>query len=423
MPTPRRRWHWATEDVAEGVCPWPATLRTTWAPLIDLAPTADRHPVKLGNIDYLFNRLATQRSEPAVRSFPLASYLSPPGMRRWVALRAGRPDLGFRRLPLAEGLGVEWRLLQDHVRGFSKLGACTRAWVISLLSQLTLYEDCVRLAEGLDFDPDRTPDAALAYEVGRALQRLDMHHRLPVRLFRAILSGSADPYLRAAAAIQLMVRGGRYEPDAAMAHKALRQGEEILAAERARPRDPFRHAMMCSRLFRAEALVSIVHGSVRTPSLAIDLCRLWHKHGETLADGSLEHLQLLKENHRLLIEASLKLATMRRDDDGTRHASALIQLDGADPDCLAFVGDYWAARGQWRLAASFHLRAMRRGTLRAVISAITAGDLFVRNGQHTAGLRAYHQALSLDGRSITAQDRIRAIAPSDGARERYVVGT
>jgi hypothetical protein len=343
-------------------------------------------------------------------------------MRRWIALRAGQTELAFRTLPRSPSLGPEWEVLQDHVARFRKLNASTKAWVISALSQMTLYEDCLRLSQGQALDLDRKQDGALAYEIGRSLQRVDVHHRLPVQLFEGILSSKADPYLRAACAIQFMVRGARYQSDAAMARGASNTGERLLKAEHAQPRDPFRHAIMCSRFFRADALVSVVHGGVRTPAQATELSRQWHEHAESLCDSSPEQRQLVRENKRLVVEASLKLATHNRNMDGSKFAQELIAIDGADPDCLAFVGDYWASRHNWQLASAYHLRAMRRGTVRSVVSAITAGDLLIKNGRNVAGLRAYQRALALDGRSITAQGRIRDLESSNKGIARGVIG-
>ena len=154
------RWEWTPGDVPPGVGPWPRTLRAVWAPLLSLAPADERHPLKLGNIGYLLDRLATAQPPRSTRSFPIASYLSPPGMRRWIALRAGQAEIGFRSLPRSPSLGPEWEVLLDHVARFRKLSAGTKAWVISALSQMTLYEDCLRLAQGQAFDLDRTHDAA-----------------------------------------------------------------------------------------------------------------------------------------------------------------------------------------------------------------------------------------------------------------------
>lgn len=399
----KTRWQWEPAEIPADKGRWSGILADTWSPLIQLTPATDKHPLKLGNISYLLDQLATPT---AARTFPLASYLSPPEMRSWVALRAGRPELAFERLPTTPLAGARWQLLQHHVDQFNQLDTYDKAWVISTLSQLTLYHDCIQLAQGEEFDLDQTADAALAYELARALQRVEVGHALPVLLFKEILDGQADPYLRAACAIQFMVRGSRYVRDSSMAIAASQQGEALLMAEHAQPREPFRHAIMCSRFYRADALVRVIHGGPRSPAEAITLSWQWHHQAESLCDHTPEQLQIAKENKRLIVEASLKAATRAGLPEGEKFAQALMSLDGQDPDCLAFVGDFWLARGDWRLASAYHLRAMRRGTTRSVISAIVAGDLCIKHGLHAPGLKAYRHALRLDARSITARTRI-----------------
>ncbi|MEO2219246.1 hypothetical protein ABGV49_19510 [Chromobacterium vaccinii] len=400
------QWEWAEIDIPASTTPWPTILNNTWAPLIRLSPATPQHPLKLGNINYLLDRLVKRGDSSSELNFPLTSFLSPPDMRLWLALRAGESELSFRMLPTSRLPSDEWLALQDHVKKFDKLDTHIKPWLISTLAQLTLYEDCVKLAQGQDFDLDQTQDSALAYEIGRALQRIDFRHKLPIQIFKGILSGQADSYLRVASAIQFMVRGSRFKINASMAKKASQQGEKLLVAEHQAPRDPFRHAVMYSRFYRAEALVSAVHGSKWTPAEAIEKSDQWHTHAEFFSDHSPEHQQLLRENKRLVIEACLKLATRHGDDEGKKFAEKLIAFDGSDPDCLAFVGNYWLSQGNWRLASTYHLRAMRRGTVRSVLSAITAGDLLVHNGHQVTGLKAYQNALVLDARSITAQKRI-----------------
>lgn len=401
-----RRWEWAGQDIPGGQGPWPRTLQTVWAPLIELTEASERHPVKLRNIEYLLARQASPVAAESPRSFPLASYLSPPGMRQWLALRAGRTELGFARLPLSAALPLQWKALQEMVRTFRSRSPHSKAWIVSALSQLTLYEDVLKLAQGLEFDVDRTADAALAYEIGRAVQRLDIRHSLPPELFEQILRSKADAYLRVACAIQFMVRGGRFERNAAMAKRASERGERLLKAEYSRPRDPFRHALMCSRFFRADALVSVIHGGPRTPGLATRLARDWHDRAQALCGDDPEQQQLVRENKRLVVEAALKLATHTGDPLGATFAQELLDVDGEDPDCLAFAGDYWAARGHWRQACALYLGAMRRGTVRGVISALAAGDLLAANGLKRQATQAYRHALALDARSITARQRL-----------------
>jgi hypothetical protein len=408
-----RRWEWSTEEIAPGLSPWPRTLLAVWAPLIDLTPVATTQPVKLHNLGYLLDRAEEPAPTEEAASFPLASYLSPPLMRQWLAVRAGRRSLAFARLPLSGTLPGRWQQVQRAVGRFSTFHSGRKAWVLSTLSQLTLYEDVVELAQGLEFNLDLTSDAAAAYEVGRAIQRIDIAHPLPVTLFKQILQGKAHSYLRASCAIQLMVRGSRYKRDASMALRASERGERLLKAEAASPRDPFRHALMCSRLFRADALVRVVHGGGRSPAAATQLARVWHDRAASLAGDDAEQGQLARENLRLVVEAELKLASLSREIGGERFVRELLQVDGTDPDCLAFAGDYWAKRDEWRRACALYFRSMRAGTVRGVLSALTAGDLLAAKGRTPEAKRAWTMALSLDHRCVSARQRLQSTPTHD----------
>lgn len=145
--TVNQRWEWTSEDIPVGA--GPISLQATWAPLLMLTPVSAYQPFKFGNIGYLLDRLANPRKAQAVRSFPLVSFLSRPGMRHWIALRAGRIDLAFLHLPKSKRLGVDWPLLQECVKHFRKLSTGTKSWVITDLSQLILYKDGLNLAQGL----------------------------------------------------------------------------------------------------------------------------------------------------------------------------------------------------------------------------------------------------------------------------------
>jgi hypothetical protein len=408
-----RRWEWSAEEIGPGLSPWPRTLLAVWAPLIDLTPAETTQPVKLHNLGYLLDRSEEPAPAAEASSFPLASYLSPPLMRQWLAVRAGRQSLAFARLPLSGTLPGRWQQLQRLVGRFPTLHSGRKAWVLSTLSQLTLYEEVVELAQGLELNLDLTSDAATAYEVGRALQRIDIAHSLPVTLFKQILQGNADTYLRAACAIQFMVRGSRYQRDASMALRASLRGERLLKAEAESPRDPFRHALMCSRLFRADALVRVVHGGSRSPAAAMQLARVWHDRAASLAGDDAERKQLARENLRLVVEAEVKHASFSREIGGEHFVRDLLQIDGTDPDCLAFAGDYWSKRDEWRKACALYFRSMRAGTVRGVQSAMTAGDLLAAKGRPPAAMRAWTWALLLDPRCVTARQRLQSIPMHD----------
>jgi hypothetical protein len=420
------RWEWATQDIPEGTGPWPENLCRVWRPLLELLPSTRRNPLKLANLDYLLARLAEGDQGAKDLPGPMASILSAPSMRRWIAMRAGRDHLAFRTLPRRRGQGHQilspgLEVLCDRVEHFSKLPSALRAWVFSTLAQLTLYEDCVRLAQGVSFDLERNHDASAAYEVARVLQRLDVKLNLPAQIFEGILHSSAvEPRLRVASAIQFMVRGVRYSPDARTALDATRKGEAILKREYRSPRDAFAHALMCSRFFRAEALVRVVHGGGRKPSEATELATLWHAESAAQCGQSRERQQLLRENHRLVVEAGLKLATRNRTLDGSSSANELLELDRFDPDVLAFIAEYWAARGDWRRATALHLQAMRLGTVRSVTSSIVAGDMLRANGKAGSALRAYRRAYELDSRSTTAEWRILATDTTQTSKESAV---
>jgi hypothetical protein len=191
-----------------------------------------------------------------------------------------------------------------------------------------------------------------------------------------------------------------------MAQQACERGERLLQAEASRPRDPFRHALMCSRFFRAQALVIVVHGGRRTPAEATRLALDWHDHAEKQGGPQLEHRQLLAENRRLVLEAGLKLATRARDPKAASLSQDLLDLDGEDPDCLAFAAEGWTALGHWRHACALYLRAMRKGTIRGVMCGLEAAELLAHHGRAREAGRTWTRALALDRRCLPSRQRL-----------------
>ncbi|NUT93070.1 MAG: hypothetical protein HOY78_13700 [Saccharothrix sp.] len=365
-----------------------AALRRIWAPWFTLT-ASDEAPARALHAVHLLDMLAGRRDLVMPNLF---SIVSPAGLRAQLARQARRDDLVAEGAEASPASG-RWRELAGESARWWAQPAERQVVLVELLTQLGLHRRVVELVPVLR----STDSPRLAYEVARAGCELNRSSPVPLRVLRWVAEEATDPDLRVLAPLRLVsaLSRARHDVDAAEHWLGVAEGRLVEVEP------PWQAHLLRSRVHRAAALCRVVR---RDAAGCAERMRLAAHHDALLAkaadDDLVRHYHV--ENRQLVLEASLKLATMT----GVAHPDvADVRLVRPDADLLHVLGEYHEKRDEPVEACDAYLAAARHGSVRGAVAAYRAGCLLERLGRREDAAEAFQLCLDLDPASLSAAER------------------
>ncbi|MFF3400385.1 hypothetical protein ACFYW6_17880 [Streptomyces sp. NPDC002659] len=348
-----------------------SAMQRMWLPWITLEADPESH-LLARNAHLAWHH--TRNVDPDdILARPWTTTYAAAGLRTWILGQARAADqIGGKDIelsePMAEFRGA-WQVALESGEPLRQLQ------MTSVLGNLTTSAPLVNTPQ-----PDPSVKDPLlqhyCYEHSKVLRQRDATHAPSLAAMEYLAENALEPALRLLAAINLVVHVLRIQQQVDGAAPWVAHGEALLGKVQSHER--WLALLTESRFHRLIALYHWRQGQRAETEERLGLCKasddLLRK--EVEADGSPVLRHLWMENHRLLLEVTIKKNIGSAPALVADEVQELDRLEPYYPDSQYFIGEMYARGGSLAVGADHFLKAAACGDIRGAMAAHRAFECF-----------------------------------------------